>query len=96
VIHLYMRLEWDEAKRSANITKHGFDFTDAATFFEGDIVEFEDLREDYGELRFRAYGVLNGVIIQVVYTPREETLRLISMRKATNYEAEQYLKAIRQ
>jgi uncharacterized protein len=74
-----MQLEWDEAKRLTNLAKHG--------------LEFEDVREDYGELRFRAYGLLKGIVVQIVYTPRNESLRIISFRKATDYETEQYINA---
>jgi uncharacterized protein len=88
-----MQLEWDEVKRLSNLTKHGLDFADVAEVLRSEVVEFEDLREDYGELRFRAYGLLKGIVVQIVYTPRDETLRLISFRKATDYETEQYIKS---
>ena len=44
-----MAFEWDEAKRLANIQKHGIDFADVEQVFAGDFVETEDLRRDYGE-----------------------------------------------
>ncbi len=49
-----MDFEWDEAKRQANILKHGIDFVDAVEVFRGDFVEEEDRRRDYGERRYRA------------------------------------------
>jgi uncharacterized protein len=49
-----MNYEWDEAKRKANIAKHGIDFADVALFdWEG-----VDDREDYGELREIALGFI--------------------------------------
>jgi uncharacterized protein len=39
-----MDSEWDEAKREANIVKHGIDFVDAAAIFERPFVEAEDRR----------------------------------------------------
>lgn len=30
-----MRFEWDEAKRQANITKHGIDFVRVVAMFDG-------------------------------------------------------------
>ena len=51
-----MAFEWDEAKRLANIQKHGIDFADVEQVFAGMFVETEDLRRDYGEKRFRAVG----------------------------------------
>lgn len=46
-----MEYEWDEAKRVANLRKHGIDFTDVLTdvltVFDGDIVTVEDDRSSY-------------------------------------------------
>lgn len=44
-----MNFIWDEAKRMANIAKHGLDFMDAARVFDTPMVLFEDDRHDYGE-----------------------------------------------
>ena len=65
-----MDYEWDEAKRQANIRKHGVDFADAIKVFDGDFIETEDSRRDYGERRFRVIGDLDGDIVQVAYTWR--------------------------
>ena len=89
-----MCFEWDETKRQINIKNHGLDFSDAIEVFGNVILEFEDLRRDYGETRIRAYGLLRGVVVLVVYTPRQDTIRIISMRKATSYEQEQYFQQL--
>ena len=39
-----MRFTWDEAKRKANLEKHGLDFADAHRVFEQPVVEFDDTR----------------------------------------------------
>ena len=52
-----MRFEWDENKRRANIRKHGIDFLDAATIFEGKTVVIMDDRSDYAEDRYIAFGL---------------------------------------
>jgi hypothetical protein len=44
-----MRFAWDEAKRRANIRKHGLDFADVAEMFDGIFLARPDTREDYGE-----------------------------------------------
>jgi uncharacterized DUF497 family protein len=59
--------EWDEAKRRANIEKHGIDFVDAVEIFAGQFIETEDRRRDYGERRYRAVGQLGEQIIQVAH-----------------------------
>ncbi|MBD2568406.1 BrnT family toxin [Anabaena lutea] len=85
-----MEFEWDEAKRLANIRKHGIDFIDVAAVFDGDTVTVEDDRYDYGEQRFVTFGLLQGRVIAVVHTERSNRTRIISARKATNYEQRTY------
>ena len=77
-----MAFEWDEAKRLANIQKHGVDFADVEQVFVGEFIETEDLRRDYGEKRFRAIGRLGNHIVQIAYTWRGDHRRIISARRA--------------
>jgi hypothetical protein len=44
-----MAFEWDAAKNTANLAKHGIDFHDAVRIFEGPVLEKTDRRQDYGE-----------------------------------------------
>lgn len=53
-----MEMEWDEQRRHTNIAKHGVDFVAAARVFDGPILEVEDRRRDYAEMRFLALGEL--------------------------------------
>lgn len=89
-----MRYEWDENERKTNIQQHGIDFADVIRIFAGPTVEMLDDRFDYGETRFIALGLLNGVVLVVAYTERREALRIISARKATKYEEEKYFEEI--
>ena len=89
-----MEFEWDENKRQINLTKHGIDFIDAQKIFNYPIVIIEDDRFNYGEQRFLALGVLRGITIVVVYTERENVVRLISARKATKNEQRIYFQQI--
>jgi len=84
------KFEWDEAKRKSNIEKHGIDFVDALVIFDGYTLTVEDDRHDYGEERFVTFGVLDGRVVAVVHTESEELIRIISIRKATNYEEKEY------
>jgi uncharacterized DUF497 family protein len=77
---------WDEKKRRFNLAKHGIDFRDAAKVFDGPLVTVEDTREDYGEARYVALGLLEGIVVSMVYTERGSTIRLISIRKALKHE----------
>ncbi|MBE9215153.1 BrnT family toxin [Plectonema cf. radiosum LEGE 06105] len=85
-----MEYEWDEAKRLANIRKHGIDFTDVPAVFNGDILTVEDDRESYREQRFVTFGLLQGRVVAVVHTERDNCTRIISVRKATKYEQRVY------
>ncbi len=51
-----MRFTWDEAKRQANLGKHGYDFADAWRVFEDEVVVLEDDRFDYGEGSNQSYA----------------------------------------
>lgn len=86
-----MKLEWDEQKRRTNLSKHGLDFADAEQIFEYDVWEIEDTRQDYGEERIITFGLLEGRVVILIYTPRGESLRIISLRKADSDEEEFYL-----
>ncbi len=59
-----MQFEWDEAKRRANIIKHGVDFVDAPEMFTGlnPMLVKLDTREDYQEDRFIGVGYSKGRI----------------------------------
>ncbi len=85
-----MRYEWDGRKRRANLRKHGFDFLDAYRVFEGITLTLADDREEYDEERYVTLGLLKGVVVGIVHTERPDTIRVISMRKATRYEERKY------
>lgn len=85
---------WDERKRLANIRKHGIDFADAGRVFSGFTLTAEDMREAYGERRFVTLGLLYDVVVSVAHTERHDQIRIISIRKATRYEACYYFSQI--
>jgi hypothetical protein len=85
---------WEERKRRANIKVHGIDFADLERFFDGDLLTREDKRHAYGESRYQSIGVLNGVALFVVWTPRGnegDSAHLISARKAVKHEYQAWL-----
>ena len=89
-----MECEWDEAKRVANLRKHGIDFADVPTVFDGDMLTVEEDRYSYGEQRFVTFGLLQGRVLAVVHTEREGYTRIISARKATKYEQRIYFEQL--
>ena len=89
-----MTFDWDEAKRTGNVWKHGIDFIGVETVFDGLTVTVEDDRHAYGEQRFVTIGLLNGRVVVVVHTEREDRVRIISIRKATRNEERIYFSEI--
>jgi uncharacterized protein len=71
---------WDEAKRRATLTERGLDFADAELVFAGTTATLSDNRRDYGEPRFITAGWLRNRFVVVVWTPRGDGRRIISMR----------------
>lgn len=85
-----MRYQWDENKAEANLSKHGIDFADAVSIFSDELAI--TISEDrFEEERFITVGIdiFNRVLV-VVYTLRDNEIRLISARKATRRERRQY------
>ncbi len=83
---MHINAEWDEAKRRANLAKHGVDFARIAGFDWQRAVTREDTRGDYGEARFVSSGRLDGHLHVCVWTIRGEAIRLISLRRANARE----------
>lgn len=86
-----MAIEFDPAKARGNFRKHRVSFADAEQVLRDErAITIEDLDAE-GEKRFLTLGMDSiGHILVVVHTPRGENTRLISARKASPAEAEQY------
>lgn len=85
-----MRYQWDRDKASTNRSKHGVEFADAVSVFS-DKLAITIFDEHFAEERFITVGMdAMGRILVVVYTIRNDEIRLISARKATKNERRQY------
>ena len=80
--------EWDEDKRRHNIERHGVDFTlvdranwPAATHPRSD---------RQGEVRYSSYVPVDDRVYNVVWTPRDQSTRIISFRKANSRKTARY------
>ena len=85
--------ELDPLKDEANRLKHRLPLPLGSQVFEGNYIEEQDARFDYGETRFSAMGpvaALGGRICVCVYTWRGAKRRLISFRKANDEEIARY------
>jgi uncharacterized DUF497 family protein len=85
--------EWVEAKRRANLRKHGVDFVSVEAFGWDQAVTFEDIRDRSHEHRWVAFGPIGGMIFALVFTePEDGVTRVISLRRATKRERRLYAK----
>ena len=90
-----MDFKWDESKNKTNISERGLDFADAYQIFDAPMLVRIDNRKDYGEERFVGIGLLKNLVVVIVFSePNEQTIRIISLRKALKYEREQFEKYI--
>ena len=89
-----MKFEWDKQKNSANVEKHGLDFSDAYKVFESPMLTKLDERKDYGEDRWLGIGLMDMRVVVIVFTePKANAIRVISFRKATSHERKRYEQA---
>ena len=89
-----LRFGWDPDKDAVNVAKHDVDFATAARAFSEPMVRRPDDRRDYGEKRWIALAVIDGIVIVIVYTVRSKRIRIISARKANRNEKKTYEQAI--
>ena len=85
--------EWADEKAAGNLAKHGVSFELAKKVFDDPFgIERIDDRQNYGEERFVLIGMADGHLLFVAYTEREQRHRLISARRVTRDEQEDYVK----
>jgi uncharacterized DUF497 family protein len=85
-----MRIEFDETKRAATLESRGLDMAHAVEVLAGATLTVEDDRRDYGEDRYITVGFLGGTMVVLVWTPRGNAYRIISMRRANERERQLY------
>jgi len=79
-------IDFDPAKDAVNLAKHGISLARAADLDLATAFVHPDARRDYGEPRWRAYGMIEGRMHMLVFTVRDGALRAISLRKANAKE----------
>jgi hypothetical protein len=87
-----MRYLWDPAKDILNRSKHGLSLADGIPALEDpDRESWIDDRFDYGEERIVTLGMGKKQVLYVVSTElNEDSIRIISVRKADDNEIERY------
>jgi uncharacterized DUF497 family protein len=85
-----MEITYDPAKRALTLEDRGIDFANAAEVFRGLTLTIEDDRFDYGEVRYQTIGLLNRLVVMVVWTSRGAARHIISMRMCNVKERKAY------
>jgi uncharacterized DUF497 family protein len=88
-----MLFTWDENKRIANLKKHGLDLSDSVRLFDGRFTHTYPSRRD-NEARFVTVGIIDDVFVAIIWTQRDDTIRLISMRRARHGEKRAYYESL--
>jgi len=98
---LRYNFDWDPAKEKRNIRKHKLAFRQAATIFrDPDQISVYDEDHSENEDRWITIGIDRGGILRVVVHTFEQVddnvceIRIISARKATDSESNQYREKI--
>lgn len=84
-----MAIEFDPTKEQSNLGKHRVSLSRAADLEI--LAVLEDDRADYGELRYRAWGLIDGEAHCLVFTVRNGVVRAISLRRAHRKEMKRYV-----
>ena len=93
--NIKVEIEWDPVKAKSNRLKHRVFFTEVEpVFYDLNAISIEDVEAE-GESRFITIGLDSlARVVVVVYTYRENVIRLISARRATRAERKTYEKGI--
>jgi uncharacterized DUF497 family protein len=84
---------WDEAKRRANLKKHGLDFADADLVYDNpEKVTISTLRNGEERSMDTAIVAMLDAVLSLVYIERGADIRIISFRHASRRERRRYEK----
>ncbi|UHC20008.1 BrnT family toxin (plasmid) [Methylobacterium currus] len=86
-----MEFDYDPAKDAKVRAERGFGFAEAVAIFAGRVVEYQDQRQDYGEVRMVAVGQAGGVFYTVVYTDRGSIRHIITAWPSNRKERKVWL-----
>lgn len=83
-----IKFEWNKRKAQQNLQKHQVDFTEASTVFADKLsITIPDPDHSEDEERWVTIGLSNRQrLLVVIHTEEEETIRIISARRADRFE----------
>ena len=89
-----LRFEWDPRKSQTNYKKHGVTFVEAqSAFYDEDGLFMNDTEHSDVEDRFLLLGMssmLRELVVSHCYRENDGVIRIISARRATQREKQQY------
>ena len=86
-----LRITWDERKNALNKLKHGVSFQSAVVVFSDPMrLEMFDRKHSAAEDRWKITGFAGLTMLMVICSDKDGIIRLISARKATKKEMEEY------
>ena len=89
-----MEYGFDPKKRASNLVKHGVDFAAVEGFGWSSALVRADVREDYGEVRLIALGLIRDRLHVAVFTVERRVVWLISLRRANRKEITSYVASL--
>ncbi len=89
-----MEYGFDSRKRASNLVKHGVDFAAIEAFQWSAALVRADVREDYGEVRLTALGLVGDRLHLAVFTVERRRIWLISLRRANRKELMTYVASL--
>ena len=94
IVYGFITFEWDERKSDSNFKKHKVSFKEASTvFYDPHALVVDDVTHSHDEIRFIIVGVSSVARVLTVchcYRETNERIRIISARKATKNEENEY------
>ena len=85
-----MKIEFDETKRPWTLENRGLDFAESGKMFDSPEFTDQDRQFDYPEPRFQTFGLLDGRLVMLAWSPTERGIRVISMRKCNERERKKF------
>jgi uncharacterized DUF497 family protein len=85
------KLTWGESKRQTNLNKHGLDFADAGEVLASRYrLDVSVVRNGEQRLQSFSYVMHRLAVLSLVHLDRNNTVRVVSFRPASQLESEMY------
>ena len=86
-----MEISFDPAKDAANVQERGIPPAFGAVILARAVGELDDTRQDYGEIRQRAFAEVDGKWFQCVYTRCGDVWHIITVHRIDEKRVKRWL-----